>query len=143
MPEEYGKIYQIARQSAGYTQEKAAELIDVSVESIRAYESTRRPPDNVVVRMIEVYGTPHLAYQHLKSSELGQRYIPKLEIRDLPTALLRLQKEATEAIKHRDDLIGMACDGVITEAERPHWDAILEELDDVSEAIMALKFAHK
>lgn len=143
MPEEYGKIYQIARQSAGYTQEKAAELIDVSVESIRAYESTRRPPDNVVVRMIEVYGTPHLAYQHLKGSELGQRYIPKIEIRDLPTALLRLQKEATEAIKLRDDLIGMACDGIITEVERPHWDAILKELEDVSEAIMALKFARK
>lgn len=143
MQEEYRKIYQIARQSAGYTQEKAAELIDVSVESIRAYESTRRPPDNVVVRMIEVYGTPHLAYQHLKNSELGQRYMPKLEIRDLPTALLRLQKEATEAIKLRYDLIDIAYDGVITDAERPHWDAILEELDDVAEAIMALKFAKR
>lgn len=143
MSQEYRNIYQIARESTGYTQEKAAELIDVSVESVRAYETGRRiPPDSAVIRMIEIYGTQYLAYQHLKTSaEIGQKYLPDIDLRDLPSAILRLQKEVTDFLKIRDDLIDITCDGVITADEMPRYKAILKELDDIVEAIMALKFA--
>lgn len=136
-------IYQIARESKGLTQEKAAELLDVSVESLRAYESGRRiPPDKIVLRMIEVYGTPHLAYQHLKTNiEVGQVYLPNIEVRDLPTAILKVQKEVTDFLKRKDELIEIASDGVIDESERPQFDQIMKELEDICAAVFSLKFA--
>lgn len=143
MHKESRNIYQIARESAGYTQEKAAELLDVSVESVRAYESSRRvPPDSVVLRMIEVYNTQYLAYQHLKTNEqLAQKYLPTIELRDLPSAILSLYKEVTEFIPKRDRLIEITCDGIIDETERPDFDAIMANLDGIAGAVMALKFA--
>lgn len=136
-------IYQIARESVGITQEKAAELLDISVESIRAYEGFKRiPPNKVVVGMIEIYDSRFLAYQHIKNaSEDLQDYIPNINIKDLPSAILRLQKEVSDFIKVKDDLIDITCDGVIDSEERPRYDRIVKELDDIVEAIMSLKFA--
>ena len=136
-------IYQIARESVGITQEKAAELLDISVESIRAYEGFKRiPPNKVVVGMIEIYDSRFLAYQHIKNaSEDLQDYIPNINIKDLPSAILRLQKEVSDFIKVKDDLIDITCDGVIDSEERPRYDRIIKELDDIVEAIMSLKFA--
>lgn len=37
-------IYQAAREAAGMTQERAAELIGLSVESIRSYETEKKNP---------------------------------------------------------------------------------------------------
>ena len=39
-------IYQIARKTAGLTQEAAAERLALSVESLRAYETGQRIPGN-------------------------------------------------------------------------------------------------
>lgn len=145
MQQEYKNIYQIARQSAGFTQEKAAELIGTSVESIRAYEGDIRiPPGKLVLKMIEVYGTQFLAYQHMKLNEdVGSKFLPIIEFKDLPSAILNIYKEVNHFIKVRDDLIEIGCDGVISEDEKPRWTAILKELDDINNAIMTLKFIHK
>lgn len=52
-------LYQRARLSAGLTQERAAELLDLSPESLKQYEGGRRiPPDETVARMVEVYSCP-------------------------------------------------------------------------------------
>ena len=52
MPEDYSNIYKIARRAAGYTQEAAAEQLNISIESVRAYETYQRtPPADVVERM--------------------------------------------------------------------------------------------
>lgn len=46
--------------------------------------------------MIEIYDAQYLAYQHLKTSaEVGRKYLPDIEIRELLVAILRLQKEVT------------------------------------------------
>ena len=136
MVSEYRNIYQIARESTGLTQEKASEYMDISVDSLRAYEGGKRiPPDRVVIKMIEIYDTQYLAYQHLKTSdEVGREYLPSI-------AILRLQKEVSDFIKLKDEMINITCDGIIDDEERPRWMLITKELDDVVEAIMALKFA--
>ncbi|MBN1039050.1 XRE family transcriptional regulator [Clostridium botulinum] len=143
MVQEYRNIYQIARESTGLTQEKACELLDVSVDSVRAYEGGKRvPPDRVVIKMIEIYNAQYLAYQHLKTSaEVGQKYLPNIEIKELPLAMLKLQKEVSDFIKLKDEMIEITCDGIIDDEEKPRWAKIMKELDDVVEAIMALKFA--
>lgn len=143
MSQEYRNIYQKAREVAGYTQERASELIDISVESIRAYETERRvPPNEVVAKMVEIYDARYLAFQHLKSSvPIAREFLPNIEVRDIPGAMLRLQKEVTDFIKCRDELIDITCDGQITDDERPRFDAIMKELNDIVDAIASLEFA--
>lgn len=52
-------IYQSARELKGLTQEVAAERLDLSVESLGAYEQDRRrPPDSTVLRMAQLYDHP-------------------------------------------------------------------------------------
>ena len=54
-------IYKTARRGTGYTQETAAELLSVSVESVRAYENGYRvPPDDIVEQMALCYDPPCL-----------------------------------------------------------------------------------
>ena len=52
-------IYQAARELKGLTQEVAAERLDLSVESLGAYEQDRRrPPDSTVLRMAQAVRFP-------------------------------------------------------------------------------------
>lgn len=58
-------IYKNARKSAGFTQEKASQLLNVSVDSLRDYEQSQRPvPSDVASAMCDVYQAPYLAVQH-------------------------------------------------------------------------------
>lgn len=136
-------IYQVARESAGYTQEKSSEMMGISVESLRSYELDKRiPPDKTVIKMIEIYDTRYLAYQHLKTAaEVGQKFMPEVNLTDISTAILKLQKEVNDFLKLKDDLLDITCDGVISEDEKPRWETILKELDDITNAIMSVKFA--
>lgn len=143
MVQQYRNIYQIARESTGLTQEKSSEYLDISVDSLRAYEGGKRiPPDHIVIKMIEVYDTQYLAYQHLKTSdEVGKAYLPNIEIKDLPLAILKLQKEVNDFLKLKDEMIDITSDGIIDENEKDRWEIIMKELNDISEAIMSLRFA--
>lgn len=142
MQTENRNIYKKPREIAGYSQERAAELLDISVESLRAYETGRRVPlGEVVVRMMDLYNCQYLAVSHLRSSEACASFLPDVKLQDLPTAILRLQKELNDFLKCREEVLDITCDGVISPEERPRWEKVLKELDDVSAAIMAVKFA--
>jgi transcriptional regulator with XRE-family HTH domain len=145
MSQDNRNIYQAARNTAGLTQERAAEAIFISVESIRAYEGGARiPPDDVVTRMVDIYGTTYLANQHLREkSELARRIVPKIELKDLPTAILCVHKEVTDFLKLRDELIEIGSDGIITADEQPRFDEIIKQLDDIVAAVQAIKCAKK
>ena len=66
MQHNYHNISQTGRRIAGMTQERWAEALDISVESVRLYESGRgMPSDDVATRMVEVSGAPVLGYWHL------------------------------------------------------------------------------
>lgn len=139
----YPNIYQTSREATELTQEKAAELLNTSVESLRAYESGRRiPPERIVVSMVELYRDRPLAYRHLKTTmELAADLLPCITITSLPAAVLRLQKELNDFIRCRDRLLDITYDGVIDSGERPEFNTILKELDDIIGAVMALKYA--
>lgn len=143
MVQEYRNIYQIARESAGLTQEKSAELMNISVDSLRAYEGDRRvPPDPVVIKMIEIYNTQYLAYQHLKTSaEVGRKYLPDIVIKDLSTAILNLQTQIDDYVSCEKLLVKIGSDGKVSDDEVCDFKNIMKELDDIVEAIMSLKFA--
>lgn len=145
MQDNYHNICKIARQTAGLTQERFAEQLDVSVESIRLYETGKgMPSDEVVTRMIEVSGMPVLGYWHLlNKSRIAADILPELQECSLPQAVIQLICRMRDfGKKHRTDtLMEIAEDGQIDEIERPEFDAIVDELGEIVKAAMQLKYA--
>lgn len=145
MQDNYRNICKIGRQTAGMTQERWAEAIDYSVESVRLCESGKQiPGDDVVLRMIEVAGMPVLGYWHmLNKSRMAAEILPEVETVPLPQAVLALICRIRDfAEKHRTDtLMDIAADGVIDERERPEFDAIVRELEGVVQAALTLKYS--
>ena len=81
--------YKIARKMAGFTQERAAVLLNVSVDSLRDYEADLRPvPNDVAFAMCGVYNANHLAIEHLRMSSIGRAALPKFKLCELPVAVL-------------------------------------------------------
>lgn len=128
-------LYQRARLSAGLTQERAAELLNLSPESLKQYEGGRRiPPDETVARMVEVYSCPWLALEHAQATDmLG--VMPEVTPRPLPMASIALRNRLQDATGRLDALLRIAEDGVIDEAERPEFDSIVVELRETMAAI--------
>ena len=147
MPKDGGNIYQTARKAAGLTQEAAAERPAVSDTSIRAYESGERlPGDDIVARMCAVYNVQYLGLQHLQlKSALLPECVQYARPEPLPVATIKLVRRVLAfAEAHRSDqLLEIAEDGVIDEAERQRFDEITAELGDIVQAALALQYAEE
>lgn len=145
MQDNYRNICKIARQTAGLTQERFAEALDVSVESIRLYETGKgMPSDEVVTRMIEVAGMPVLGYWHLlNKSRIAADILPEVQECSLPQAVIQLICRMREfGQRHRTDtLMDIAADGKIDDGERPEFDAVVNELGEIVKAAMQLRYA--
>ena len=145
MPEECRNIYKICRKAAGFTQEAAAERLGISVESLRAYETGQRvPPDDVVELMSVLYNALHLIVQHVREKNaMYSRVVPEVPQCSVLEASARLTNRIYAfADSHADRrLMRMAEDNVIDPVERPEFDAILEELQEIVEAALALRCA--
>lgn len=137
-------IYKTARITACFSVEQAAELVGISVSSLKDYEAyTRIPAICTVDRMCDAYHAPILAYQHNKVISGKYQVAPDVEERDLVTAAVRLVNRVLAfAGKHRDrQLLEIAEDGVIDEEERPLFDAIIQEIRDLIRACTELTLA--
>lgn len=137
-------IYMIARKAAGFTREAAAAMLNVSVRCLADYESgIRMPPGDIVESMVDCYRAPYLALQHLRATNAtARRIIPDTAGQALPEAVLQLiGKIYAFADGHRDrQLIQIAADGVISDAERPAFDDIVRELDAIIQAAFAVAY---
>lgn len=135
-------IYQMAREDAGFTQEKASEYLDISIDSLRAYEGERRiPPDKVVLGMIEIYKSNFLAYQHLSTkSEIGASYLPNIEAKDIPNLTIRLLKSIQDLEKLKSNIINTTYKGHIE--DKSEWNKIVSKLDEFISIALSLKFAN-
>lgn len=138
----YRNIYQIARENKGFTQEKSSELMDISVDSLRAYEGGKRiPPTHVVLKMIELYDFQYLAYQHLKISDaVGNKYLPELQIKDLAQSVLAFLDECEDLEKIRKLMVKIAKDNQIDENEKHDWENIIKKINGMVSTGMALIF---
>lgn len=133
MQHNYHNISQTGRRIAGMTQERWAEALDISVESVRLYESGRgMPSDDVVTRMVEVSGAPVLGYWHLlNKSRVAADLLPQVDTIALPQAVIQLLRRIRDFdSSHRID-----------QDERPDFEQITRELDGIVQAAMQLKYA--
>lgn len=128
-------LYQRARLSTGMSQERAAELLGLSVESLKMYETGKTvPKDETVARMVDVYRLPWLALEHSQATDtLG--VLPDVEPRPLPMASIALRNRLHDATGRLDALLRIAEDGIIDDTERPEFDDIVSELRETMTAI--------
>lgn len=136
-------IYKTARKVAGLTQERWAEAVGVSVDSIRGYENGAViPTDETVKAMSEISGLSPLSYWHLcNKSSLAADVLPDVEQMPLPQAVLQLLCAIAEFAEDHEHLIRMAADGKITRDEALEWDGIKSRLDRIVKAALQVKVA--
>ena len=139
---DYGLLLKNAREARKLTQEQAAELTGVSVDSWYAYEANKRlPAKETVNRICSALDAPWLAMYFLEAHTSGMRILPEMHARELPSAVLTLVNRVLEFADQCMDreLMLIAEDGVIDEAERPVYERITEAIDGIIEAAMAVK----
>ena len=135
--------YKTARRRAGLTQERWAESIGCSVDSVRGYESgTQTPCDEIVLAMCEISGLTSLAYWHMRhKSILAEKTLPEVEQLPLPQAVVQLLCAIDDFRNLHGDLLALAADGRITGDEMAVWDGIVARLDAVIRAAIQVKVA--
>ena len=142
MADRYPSIYQRARKDACLTQEQAAELLSVSVETVKAWEQRQRVPrPEDVERMQAAYGTPWLGLEYTRATcgQLG--VLPELRLQGLPTAVLRLINRATALADDYRRLMEIAEDVRIDEWEAPEFEQISENIQRVIAAGFEVLYA--
>lgn len=144
MERESRNIYKTARTVAGLTQERWAEAVGVSVDSVHNYEAgTQIPSDDIVRAMSEISGLAPLSYWHLcHKSELAADMFPEVEIVSLPQAVCALVSRMQDfVLGNPDALLRMAADGKIDKLEHEDFMRIMADLDGVVQAALQLKYA--
>lgn len=135
--------YKTARKVAGMTQERWAEAIGCSVDSVRGYEAgTQTPSDEIVRAMCEISGLSALAYWHMcRKSSLANDMLPEVERLPLPQAVLQLLFAMSDFQDVHGDLIKLAADGQISSDEKHDWAGIKKRLDAVVKAAIQVQVA--
>lgn len=135
-------IYQTARECTGFTQEAAAEHLCISTESLRTYETgRRRPSDEMVMLMADIYHDEALIYRHIKASPVGC-VLPDLTERSLQECTMRLFRLLRNIVREErvETLLEIAEDGVVDTQERPVYNEIIKELREIAETVIAISF---
>lgn len=115
-------IYKKYRKIAGLTQEKAAEHLNISIDTIKRYENgTYIPPNDIARRMCLLYGDMKLAYEHLENSQVGAMVLPSLKDKDLCCSTLGFLNSLQNLDKKKAELISIASDGIISDHELKSW----------------------
>jgi len=147
MESKYRNIYENARRAAGMTQERWAEAIGCSVDSVRLYESGRGlPSDDIVIHMADISGMQSLCVTYMRAkSSLAATLLPQVSERTFTQAVCTLVHRICDfSAKHRtDDLLKIASDGHIDDDEHELFNAIYGELEGVIKAAIELKYARE
>lgn len=145
MSKDFVTMYGRYRQAAGMTQEYAAELLGVAVRSLAAWERGEyKPSDERVLSMVDIYTAPTLAIEHLRATTaIARGILPPVDAVPLPQAVCALVSAIRnlEEIHAEDRLLEIAADGRVDEIERPVFERLLEELEPVMAAVLALNYA--
>ena len=145
MNEQYESLYARHRKAAGLTQERAAELLGVAVRTLAAWERGESTPPNArVLAMVDIYGSPTLAIEHLRYSNIiAYDVLPAVKAVPLAQAVCKLASaiRKLEAIHAEDQLLQIAADGRVDEIEKADYEQLLIELEPVMAAVLSLRYA--
>ena len=135
-------IYQNMRESLNLTREQASELMNgISDDRIEKIESNKVQihPDEVL-QFSKAYDCPELAINYCAlECPIGRKYVHEIKEQELSGTVLEILDSVNNLSNFREKLISITADGVITEEERPDFDAICAELERISIASDTLK----
>lgn len=134
-------IYQLCREAADLTRDKASEgMVGVPASRIEKIEyELQEPTPYDVVQMADCYKRPDLCnYFCSHMCEIGHRYVPEIAISDLSNIILETIAGLNEINPLTERLIQIARDGKITDDEIKDFAYISKKLDEFSLAIDAL-----
>lgn len=135
-------IYQISRENAGLTRDKAEELMEyVSAERIEKIESEKSlPHPDEVMRMAEVYKAPTLCnYFCTHECPIGEKYVEEVTMKDLSQITLETLASLNTLEKAKSRFIEVTVDGEISEDELPDFLRIQDEMAKISSTVSSLK----
>ena len=133
-------IYQLSREQAGLTRAAASEQLYMSASRIEKIENGSRPHPDEVLKMAECYRNPALCNDYCcHLCEIGQKYVPKVEMKELSQITLEMLASLNALAKEKDRLIEITVDGRITEDDVPDFLAIQKQLEQMSLIIDSLQ----
>lgn len=142
MKQPCSNIYKTFREQAGFTQEEVAELLDISVESVRAYEAGKTIPKiDTVDKMCTLYRSPELKLIHIALSAGDNTMIPVINVSNICMATLNFLKESTDTMQFQQRLIEIASDGKVSREEEPDIMKFISKLFRVRKASYELECA--
>ena len=142
-----GNIYRQARETAGVTQQHWAEMLGVSTEAVKQYESGGyTPADDVVLAMADISGLQILGTWHLRrKSAIGAGVIPDVERLPLAQAVVQLLTALHnfDSRHHADALLLIAADGRVDAGEEERFREIVRDLGPLIQAAMQIDFCER
>lgn len=145
MDKESRNIYRNARIASGMTQERWAEHLGISPDSVRRYEAgDMLPSDDIVLAMAEVSGQLILPYWHLsRKSRIAGAILPELEEQPgLPEAVLALLIQIEDFKSEQlPALMRIAADGKVSEDEVAAYRAAVAEIMELIRRAYACGYA--
>lgn len=136
-------LYASCRRRTDMTQEAWAEKLNISVESVKRYETdVRIPPIPVVRKMADLCGDALVGYKYIVKVSQELEVLPDIDSVNLQAATIRLMNRmARFASKARDrQLLEIAEDGIISADEKPLYDEIMDELSGLVSAFYQLRY---
>lgn len=135
-------IYQTTREELGLTREQASELLEwISADKIEKIDNRGvLPHPEEVLQMAEKYNKPMLCnYYCAKECEIGKKYVPKIEMKDLSQIVLEMLNSLNGIEKRKEKLIEITADGIISENELTDLKDIQEQLEKISITVETLQ----
>lgn len=140
-----GNIYRQARETAGMTQQRWAEMLGVSTEAVKQYEAGGyTPADDVVLSMADISGLQILGTWHLRrKSAIGAGVIPPVQRLPLPQAVVQLLAaiQTFEQRHHADALLIISADGHVDAEEEPRFKECVRDLQPLIQSAMQIDYA--
>lgn len=135
-------IFQLLRESKGYSREKASELLGSIAYSrlVRIESGETVPYPEEMITMAEVYGEPNLPNIYCANEcPLGQAYVSQVEVKDIQSITLEMLNLLNRLTKQKNRLIDITVDGEISPEEIKDFKRIRKDLEKMSMAIDSMQ----
>ena len=134
--------FQIKREELGLSREQAVKKIaGMTYDRLEGIENRRiaATPEDILL-LAKRYNDPSLCNAYCSGPcMIGQRYVPEVKVGELPSIVLGMIVTLNNVGAMKDRLIAIAADGIIDEDEREDFEAIQNQLEELSIAVEALQ----
>lgn len=97
------------------------------------------PPCEVIAKAVEEFELHDLGLYHLSNHcPVARFYFAELQARELAQSVLVMQKRISEYREIQEEIIRIACDGMIDDHERQAWRRIQEQMREITADLISL-----